>query len=131
MDLQRKKNIIAEKYRFLFMNHFGDTFELDTFLCDELIFNEETGAVEEFDLHIEADAHLPCDGEARDWANLIQNIDYKILRFLYDTPMDPKTLKVVQSDFTHRISEGFFYKFILKVDELHKFGVIYRILYHE
>ena len=128
-DYIKYRQIIGDKYKYLFLNEFNDRMEVFEFYCDDVGFNYEK-SVAHFSLYMKVDANYPCDGLARDVGNLLERVDMEILQFLYDHPMNPKTLKFEKNDNLNvSVSEGLILNITYKLDEIHKIGIAYNISY--
>ena len=130
-DYKKVREIIGEKYKFLFMNKFMNEMEVFEVVCDEVAFKDDN-SVDLFSLYFNVDANYPCDGMVHEVGYLIQKIDEKILNFLYDNPMNPTTLRFDGGgDYGFSVSDGLILRFDYKLDELHKIVISYNISYHD
>ena len=114
------KNIISEKYKYLFINEFGKNFELFEMNITEL-------DSQEYDIDIEGDYFGSCDGEPEDIAHMLLKIDEKLRYFLLKYPINFETMKIDPDYKNSSVSSGLVLKFEYKVDELHKFLIFYRV----
>ena len=130
-DYKKVREIIGEKYKFLFMDKFMNEMEVFEIGCDEVAFKED-GSIDLFSLYFNVDANYPCDGMVHEVGYLVQKIDEKILNFLYDNPMNPINLRFDGGEgYKYSVSDGLVLSFDFKLDELHKMTISYNLNYHD
>lgn len=122
---------LGERFKYLFINQFKGVFEVMSFTCEIIEMHEDK--IKEFEISMSIDSlDSSGDGIPRDWYRLMASTDEKIVSFFYQYGYDNETGTVRNSDLIeekYHVEYGFFVECELKWDELHKFYIIYKIIY--
>jgi hypothetical protein len=119
IDINKLKTSIIDRYKFLFKSTFGtDIILLDFDIIDMEVKKDNT--LDNMFLLFNVDYNKSIDNSFSGISGMLRIVQDKLIEFLYEYPLNPKTFRFDKNVKDFFIGDGFFTKVDYQLEEKHE-----------